>query len=700
MKRHLLTGIFRVCLLLALLLAAVPARVAANPGTSITFTPDALHVEKGESFSVDVIINTTVPILGGQAGFSFNPDVLRCNSITQKGKMITDWVDTHGGSADENVIIYPTGRIDNATGTIDTLGVIIVGMGGVGPSGSGIFCTLNFTALGIDGVSSLSMTSPRITSTEGQSVAALEVGMGRVIVGQPEGPDLAIESFAAEWQDQDEGLYLVNFTVKNTGTQVAAETTAHVNITNPDPDDPTKQIVLQTEVAVGALGPGATEDSTAGPFTIEGDSDLIELIVDATDMVAEVDEYNNKQTMTWLKFGPPDLKVVSASYAWDIQNQSYTLSYTIKNVGTGKAASSQTAIEADGTRVVLDTVPELKPGGSYRSQELGPFNFAGYNDIIEIYLDIKNSVEETATGESELNNYYRFAVTRSFTTGQRDNIVLFDLSDTSAFVTWRYYSTAVAYRMNISTNVSTPTGIVSTVVYEQEVKYTEIQLPADALQLDTTYTARVWARVPKAPNNATLVYRLVYTKTFTTLPVPPLYSAHLKPAHGAYDIPVQATFAWDPVSGARSYELELSTQPGFAVGEQTRRFNLDVNYLSLDAPLEYDTAYYWRVRALGDGGNGAWVVSTFTTAAKPPVASPLPSLPQASFSVTVTVPPMTLAYPEVAVAISEEAEQASPPPVFASSAEEIPYYFYLALGSSLALVLLALVFLMMGDRRG
>ncbi len=304
-------------------LALAPQTVLADD-IAIAFSPDNLHVELGQSFSIDVIITSSTAIRGAQTGFSFNPDVLRCDSITNKGKMFTDWVTASGGSVEDSVLFYPAGTINNATGTISNLGVAVVGpeLPG-GPTGSGIFCTLNFTALSTDGVSSLFMTDPILSDAAGQALPSFGVGTGRVIAGQPDGPDLFIESLVVSWQDQDLGLYMVDFTIKNIGTQPTEDTVAYVNIINPDPSDSTgeKVIITKTEVACAALNPEETQSHTVGPITIEGDQDVVELVLDATELVAEVDEYNNSQRITWDRYGLPDLSFQGIAVTWQIQNQ-------------------------------------------------------------------------------------------------------------------------------------------------------------------------------------------------------------------------------------------------------------------------------------------------------------------------------------------------------------------------------------------
>lgn len=83
---------------------------------------------------------------------------------------------------------------------------------------------------------------------------------------------------------------------------------------------------------------------------------------------------------------------------------------------------------------------------------------------------------------------------------------------------------------------------------------------------------------------------------------------------------------WLPVPGATMYRIQLSTQNDFATTIIDRP---DVTLPS--APfqdLNPNTTYYWRARAIGDGGPGPWSETwEFTIAANPDLLAPILSLP-------------------------------------------------------------------------
>jgi hypothetical protein len=684
----------------------VPVSAASEPDFEIVFSPESLRLEKGESFSIDILVNNNVNtrIIAAQTYINFNPDVLRCDSITQKGKFLTDWVTTHGGSIDDNIIMYPSGSINNSTGKIG-LGVSIIGMDcgewdygdlanpdddkllGDGPTEGGIFCTLNFTALSTDGISTMTFdesTTNLINYRGIPIISGFELGSGKIVVGQPDGADLTVENAHGEWIVQEDGTYNVVFTLHNIGTQPAGASTAQVNVTNTeyemdedsdgDGDTDNATLIITTEeVECEALNAGETQTLTVGPFTMYGDKDDVEIIVDVNEYVREVDEYNNTLEFIWPRYTLSDLTVESISSTWSVQNQSYMLTFTVKNIYYGNSESCTAVITADGNQIATVNIPKLKPQQVYTSSQLGPYNFWGYNDIIEATVDPENDVEET----DETNNTSRYAVTRIFSSPTHDSVLFLDKTTTGTAVVWKDFPTAIEFWVTVTT------GDPETKIYEDRVKYTELYIPADTLCYDTGYTVRVWAEVPYLTG---YIYRLLYTQSFTTLPIPPSYSAHLSPVNGANDIPIVVSFAWDTVSGAISYDFELNTNADFHKAFVVIKESLNNPYEGSDTPLNYSTTYYWRVRAVGDGGPGDWVNSSFTTIEAPVTRTPsVLEPPVFTFAETNDVQ-QNQDEAVITVILEEEAEEL-PDYVFVRASQDVSNWLYLVGG----IVLLSLL---------
>jgi hypothetical protein len=99
--------------------------------------------------------------------------------------------------------------------------------------------------------------------------------------------------------------------------------------------------------------------------------------------------------------------------------------------------------------------------------------------------------------------------------------------------------------------------------------------------------------------------------SFTTLPGVPSIPALVAPASGATGVPIPATLSWYAVSGAASYDLQVSTSAVFST--------FVVNLTGITATsyalssLTNNTTYWWRVNAANSGGTSAWATSGFTT---------------------------------------------------------------------------------------
>jgi hypothetical protein len=95
------------------------------------------------------------------------------------------------------------------------------------------------------------------------------------------------------------------------------------------------------------------------------------------------------------------------------------------------------------------------------------------------------------------------------------------------------------------------------------------------------------------------------------LPSPTMQS----PAPSATGVGLRPTFSWSTVPAATAYELELADNPFYANAKAKKPLSHTVWQWDLD--LEYDTTYYWRVRAVTATEEGAWSEAIFMTMAEP-----------------------------------------------------------------------------------
>jgi hypothetical protein len=94
------------------------------------------------------------------------------------------------------------------------------------------------------------------------------------------------------------------------------------------------------------------------------------------------------------------------------------------------------------------------------------------------------------------------------------------------------------------------------------------------------------------------------TWNFTTVPPVPGIPVLSSPANGALNLPSSVTLSWGTVSGATSYNMQLSTNISFA-NTLTSQVNL-TNGSTAITGLKNNTSYYWRVAGINAGGSSAW----------------------------------------------------------------------------------------------
>ncbi len=102
-------------------------------------------------------------------------------------------------------------------------------------------------------------------------------------------------------------------------------------------------------------------------------------------------------------------------------------------------------------------------------------------------------------------------------------------------------------------------------------------------------------------------------------------------------VPISIDLSWEEVNGATSYCVELATNTGFS---NKIVDTADLTSLSLAlSDLDYNTTYYWRVRAVNSLGAGSWTGRSFVTqiapASIPELTSPSSGSETAAFAQTL-----------------------------------------------------------------
>jgi len=186
---------------------------------------------------------------------------------------------------------------------------------------------------------------------------------------------------------------------------------------------------------------------------------------------------------------------------------------------------------------------------------------------------------------------------------------------------WRSASGATKYEWQLDYDTD-----FSSAPFEGDTEASSVQLPEE-LELATTCHWRVRVIEP-------VLSLWSNTRSFTTSLGSSVIAPSLRsPGAGAKSVGVRPVFQWSAIAGADSYELLVSPSTSFTNPVITKLGNyaLPANAWQSDIELDYDSTYYWKVRASGSDGYNAWsAVSAFTTESSPalelsPILEPLVS---------------------------------------------------------------------------
>jgi hypothetical protein len=98
----------------------------------------------------------------------------------------------------------------------------------------------------------------------------------------------------------------------------------------------------------------------------------------------------------------------------------------------------------------------------------------------------------------------------------------------------------------------------------------------------------------------------------------PSLVSQTSPVDGATDVGLLPTFAWSATTQAAGYLVEVAADPSFSTVVATATSVIPTTTPA--SPLDPETGYWWRVRAVNPCGDGPWsAVWSFTTRAIPPI---------------------------------------------------------------------------------
>jgi hypothetical protein len=211
---------------------------------------------------------------------------------------------------------------------------------------------------------------------------------------------------------------------------------------------------------------------------------------------------------------------------------------------------------------------------------------------------------------------------------------------TTPTLSWNTVSEATRYEVEVHSN----SGFTNIVYQNTNVTGTSVTV-SPALQNNTQYYWRVRAVNDGGESSWS-------SRNFTTIAAAPSSPTLVSPPNGATGVSTTPTLSWNTVSEATRYEVEVHSNSGFTniVYQNT---NVTGTSVTVSPALQNNTQYYWRVRAVNDGGESSWSSRNFTTIAAAPSSPTLVSPPNGATGVSTTP---TLSWNTVSEATRYEVE--------------------------------------------
>lgn len=256
-------------------------------------------------------------------------------------------------------------------------------------------------------------------------------------------------------------------------------------------------------------------------------------------------------------------------------------------------------------------------------------------------------------------------------------------------------ATSYKWQLDYDTDLSSvPSG------FEDTTQASSAHLPT--LEPDTTYYWRVRASAPVlSPWSDKWSFTTVLDTEAVTLGLE-------SPEAGDSGVSVKPVFQWTNIVGADAYELLVSTDANFANPTIIKKddYALCTTAWQCDLSLDYDTTYYWKVRAINANTHSAWSsVSAFTTESPPkaadtePPVTPAPlaarppepaTAPTSALTPRPSTPPIQITPPNP---ISPPPQAAPPAPTIFQYPNMLNWIIYL-IGALLLTIILTLIIIL------
>jgi hypothetical protein len=197
----------------------------------------------------------------------------------------------------------------------------------------------------------------------------------------------------------------------------------------------------------------------------------------------------------------------------------------------------------------------------------------------------------------------------------------------SVVLTWNKATGSESYFLQIATDTGFSTGIVSS-----DSSLTDTVRSISGLSNSTTYYWKV-----KGKNASGYGFWSSY-RTFSTIVAAPASPVLTAPLDSATNTNPNMQLSWNPVTGAVTYHIQVSTAPDFSTGLAVNDSTLAQATKPI-GPLSNNTRYYWHARAANAGGASSWSERrSFTTIPLAPSVAPTPLAP-VSYAVIVDLNP-------------------------------------------------------------